>query len=240
MGVVATFHLLRWRGMRGMITALAGDRMRYRRVPDLKFLRVLGTGRGSNTAPGAQFDRTALFCVFDGNDADAAADSFVSRVQARNGLIESWHVKMRGAGGHGSWRGTEIPRMMPTTNTGDAATMPIAIITRADVRLRSWRSFSQAAEIVDRELQQSPGLLAVVGVGEAPILRLGTFSLWRDTAAMTSFGHRAPLHADVVQRTRRGGWYGEEMFARFTPYWSAGTWDGRDPLRMVSAGNSIP
>lgn len=122
--------------------------------------------------------------------------------------------------------------MMQGSESQSASRGPIAMITRADVRAKSWRAFARDARVVDRELHQSAGLLAVVGIGEAPILRLGTFSLWRDTEAMMNFARRQPQHTRVVNRTRQEQWYGEEMFARFVPYWSTGSWDGRDPLRQ--------
>lgn len=237
MSSIATFHLLKWRGIAGMITALAFDRIRYRRTPSLVFLRVLGTGKADSTAPSTQVGRTALFCVFDD---EGAADRFIERVKTRRGLVESWHVKLHGAGGHGAWRGLEIPKLLGApTQHGDPRS-PLAMITRADVRPGSWRTFARAARVVDRELHMSDGLVAVVGIGEAPILRLGTFSIWRDRQAMVDFSRRQPEHQRVVERTRRDRWYGEEMFARFVPYWSTGTWDGRDPLRSVSDGKSMP
>jgi len=226
MPAVATFHLLRWQNTLGMVQALVFDRVRYRRTTGLQFLRVLGTGKGSSTAPGTEFGRTALFCLFDD---EHSADAHIAQVARRQGLAESWHVKLRGAGGHGSWHGVQIPRIMHDAAVPPAPG-PMAFITRANIRARSWRAFSHDAAIIDRELHQSDGLLAVVGVGEAPILRLGTFSVWRDVAAMTTFAQRQPEHNRVVVRTRSERWYGEEMFARFTPYWSTGSWDGRNPL----------
>jgi hypothetical protein len=211
-----------------MSLALALDRFRHRRTSGLVFLRVLGTGRGASTAPGTQWGRTALFGVFED---DASADRFITKLREQPGLVESWHVKMHGAGGHGSWRGRAIPTMLARIESPETRPdAPVAMITRADVRARSWSTFARAARVVDRELHQSDGLLAVVGIGEAPILRLGTFSLWRDRAALTEFAHRRPEHQQVVARTRSERWYGEEMFARFAPYWSSGTWDGQDPL----------
>lgn len=228
MSAVATFHLFTWCDVVRALRALALDRVRYKRTDGLRFLRVLGTGQGSSTAPGSQWTRTALFCVFDDEES---ADAFIGRVVHRSGITESWHVKLRGGGGHGSWRGAEIPRLLATKEMTDRSSDPLAVITRANVRARSWRAFARDAKVVDDELRGSDGLLAVVGIGEAPILRLGTFSLWRNVDAMNSFARGRPEHQRVVARTRREKWYGEEMFARFTPYASTGTWDGRDPLR---------
>ena len=102
-------------------------------------------------------------------------------------------------------------------------------MVRASVRPSRWHRFRASRPPVSAELAAAPGLLTAVSIGEAPIGLQATFSLWSDAAAMTAFA-RSPRHRDVVRRTRREDWYGEELFARFFPVRSTGTWDGRDPL----------
>jgi heme-degrading monooxygenase HmoA len=222
---LASFHLTRDPSALRAMARLGLDRRRLARVPGLRFWRLLGTGRGADTGPGADLHRTALFAIWDD---DAALDAFCAQMDERWATgHESWHVRLRAAGGHGAWRGTDVLSMIaPAQHVGG----PVAIVTRADVRLRSWRAFRSVGASVSRELQAADGLLAVAGIGEAPLGRLGTFSLWRDLESARTFARSGPHHTETVRRTRTEGWYGEELFARFEPYASSGSWDGRDPL----------
>ncbi|MEM8618080.1 MAG: spheroidene monooxygenase [Actinomycetota bacterium] len=225
---VASFHLVsetRWLTPFAL-ARLATDRPRLARVNGLRFWRLLGTAHGDDTAGGADLHRTALFAVWD-DEADLDAFLRTHRIAQRwHAAAEAWHVRLRGAGGHGTWRGVDVlDGLVPGADDG-----PVAIITRADVRRRSWRTFRDAARVVDTELHQSDGLLAVVGVGEAPIGRLGTFSLWNSLDEAAAFARRSPEHVKVIRRTRRERWYGEELFARFEPYDAVGSWNGRNPL----------
>jgi len=223
MARLASFHLVRHHRAVDAVTHLATARRLLRRVPGLAFSRVLGTGRGRDTGPSADLRRTGLFAVWD---AEADLDRFLAASpRAWAQAAERYDVRLRGIGGHGTWRGVAVLRgLEPGDDRG-----PIAVVTRADVRAAAWRRFRAVGPGVSQELQEATGLLAVAGVGELPIGRLGTFSLWTGIDALTAFA-RSPRHADVVQRTRAERWYGEELFARFEPFGASGTWDGRDPL----------
>jgi len=202
---------------------MATARRLLREVPGLRFSRLLGTGRGADTGPSADLRRTALFAVWE---SAADLERFQDAVpRAWAGAAERYDVRLRGLGGHGSWRGMDVlAGLEPGDDSG-----PIAVVTRADVRPGAWRRFRAAGPAVSGELAATPGLLAAAGVGELPVGRLGTFSLWADLAAVHAFAS-SPHHADVVRRTRHERWYGEELFARFEPFAPSGSWDGRDPL----------
>jgi hypothetical protein len=223
---VASFHVIRESTALANVARLAVERRSLTRTDGLRFWRLCGTGADSTTVGSSDLRRRAVFALWD---SEATLDTFVasSPLAARwQAAHEYWHVRINGAGGHGTWRGVDIPAVLGTS-TADG---PIAVITRADVRLRTWRAFSAARPAVDRELQSADGLLAVLGFGEAPIGRQATFSLWSSAETARAFAYGQPEHRDVIERTRREQWYGEEMFARFIPYASMGTWDGVDPL----------
>jgi heme-degrading monooxygenase HmoA len=226
-GRVASFHLSRWPGAASALSRLALDRRALGRVPGLEFWRLLGTGRGSATAPGADLRRTALFAVW--SDESACRDFCASHPLALEwqAADEHWRTMLRSRGGHGTWRGLAVPDVLER----GADDGPLAVITRAHVRTAAWRRFGRAGRPVDGSLGTAEGLLAVVGIGEAPRGRLGTFSLWRSLDDAVAWASGSAPHREVVRRTRAERWYGEEMFARFEPYASTGSWDGRDPLR---------
>ena len=228
MARIASFHLVReprWKTPFAL-GRLGTDRLRLPRVDGLVFWRLLGTGSGDHTGRGADLARSAMFAVWE-DEADLDRFLATSRLAARwQEAEEAWHVRLRGVGGHGRWRGAD-PMVGLEPGTTDSR---VAIITRADVRRGAWRTFGAASEVVDAELHTAPGLIDVVGIGEAPIGRLATFSLWESLDAARAFAYRMPDHVEVVRQTRAEQWYTEELFARFEPYGSHGTWNGRDPL----------
>lgn len=227
---LVTLHL--WRVPRGAagraLLRMATDRSRVRRLPGVRFAKLLGTGDGRTfTARDADPTRWGLLTTWArAEDAAAFERSAVARGWARI-AEESWRADLVPVVARGRWSGKA-----PFGGTAEQAgtSGPVAAVTRARLVTSRAVRFWAAVPPVSAELHRSPGLLAAVGIGEAPVGLQGTFSLWRDARALREFAYRSDAHRAVVERTATEGWYAEELFARFRVVGTAGTLDGADPL----------
>ena len=242
---VASFHLHRTSttGALGSMLGMVGQQRLARQVPGLRFARTLGTGRGRAMGLSGDLRRWAAFAVWEDDDALTSflAESDVAR-RWQEHSVESWSVRLQPLAAHGRWG-----RSDPFADLDDVAASrmaqeggPVAVLTRAQVPLRHWRAFYRSVPPVEAHLHAQPGLLGAVGVGERPVGLLATFSLWRSAADVDAFAYDDSAHHDVVRATRAGGWFTEELFARFRPYGSTGTWDGVDPLTSGAATRPGP
>jgi spheroidene monooxygenase len=104
--------------------------------------------------------------------------------------------------------------------------VPIAAITRASIKPRHVRAFWRLSPPAEASLAQAEGCLLAAGLGEAPLLRQCTFSLWRNTEAMDAYA-RSGAHQQAIRAAYGGGYFSESMFVRFVPLLLQGSWQGR-------------
>jgi heme-degrading monooxygenase HmoA len=242
---------------------MATQRRLLAREPGLRFARLLGTGAGIGFSAAPDLTAWGLFGVWDSaaDWERFRAESPVAAQYRRRGC-ETFSLLLSPLSSHGRWGGVDpfaadgapppsAPAPPPTASgppshgaaplSGDAAASPaapapgepVAVLTRASIRMRAAGRFWGRVGAVDATLRDHPDLLLSFGVGEAPWVLQGTVSVWRSTAAMRAWAYATPAHAEVVRRTRDEGWYAEELFARFRPVATAGTWNGRVRLDGV-------
>jgi hypothetical protein len=197
-------------------------RRAVRREPGVRFAKMLGSGYEGGFGLRPSGSRQGLLCLFD--DADAArtfldhsplVDAY--RAHAREFLS----VRLRAFSSRGSWDGERFAVTASVPASG-----PIAGLTRATIRPGVAAKFWRNAPPAERSLAAASGCLLAVGLGEAPLLRQATFTVWDSLASMDAYAHTG-AHMDAIRAAREGAYFSESMFVRFVPEGLQGTWKGR-------------
>ena len=202
---------------------------RLRRVAGLRFCQLLGSGAANGFGFWPNLRRYGLLATW-ADAADAAAFFAGHPVWAayQQRSTETWTAELAPLQAHGAWNGTNP--FGETTGPPAPAEGPVAVLTRASIRLRRAPRFWRYVEPTSRALAGTEGLRLAIGLGELPLVRQATVSIWESVAAMQQYAYRDARHREVIQLTRREGWYSEELFARFRVLSSQGTVDGQNPL----------
>jgi len=140
---------------------------------------------------------------------------------------ETWTIFLDPIEGHGTWDGKK-PFGTLAKDTGYDG--PIAILTRATIRLSKLKAFWQNVNGVAVQMAGANGFITSIGIGEMPYIKQATFSIWQSREAMKQFAYQMHQHKVVIQKTRKENWYSEDMFVRFKPVKTMGTIKGSDPL----------
>ena len=206
--IVAYFWIIKPSRFPRAIHAMGFDRFRLMLDKNVSFHKSLGTGKGETFTPS---DANALQwgLIASVEDIEKFDNSFVIKRWRRISVSE-YRAVLEPISSHGQWAGKEP--FVATAKDWDGA---VAAVTRARIKwsqnFRFWRSVPP----VTVSLKSAPGLIAAIGIGEAPIGLQGTFSLWESAAAIREFAYKGAAHQKAITDTSTYNWYSEELFARF-------------------------
>lgn len=188
----------------------------------LRFSKILGSGFEGGFGLKPSVDRHGLFLVFDGEaGADAMLGSDLVRAY-RDHAHELLTAKLRATSSKGSWDGFRIGISAEPPAAG-----AMAALTRASIRPSRVHRFWPLAPGSQTSLEAAAGCRLAVGLGEAPVLRQATFSIWDSVPAMDAYA-RSGAHQKAIQDAYAGNFFSESMFVRFAPLAIAGRWKGVD------------
>ncbi|MDC6406597.1 MULTISPECIES: DUF3291 domain-containing protein [Maribacter] len=197
------------------------------KVEGLQMYKLMGSGReGFNPLP--DWSVYGLLQIWKN---ETCANEFFNASTIMQRYLgkseERWTVYMKNTTAKGDWDGNNP---FIKSESLEEANPYIAVITRATIKTRMLLKFWKYVPTSQKSLAGNRGLLFTKGIGEVPFLQMATFSIWSDKESLMQFAYASKEHQKAIQKTRQLNWYKEELFSRFQPYRSIGTWMGKNPL----------
>lgn len=188
----------------------------------IAFYKLLGTGRNGTFDLRPNWREWAIFLTTTTLPQHPYDSKALSHIKFWCGdIISSWCRLFKTTtrvtileclSSKGSWDGREL---FETAGLPNAGSTRLAVLTRATIRLRKLRSFWKNVPAVAESMAKAEGLEYSIGIGEAPVYRQATFSIWRTPEHMRMYAYKQQEHKAVISKTRTENWYAEEMFTRF-------------------------
>lgn len=194
----------------------------------LRFAKVMGSGHGGGFSLRPSASHQGLITVFEQEQQalEFLAGTYVA--QARERARECWSAVLavdsaRGEWDAQPWASTPAASLSTSAASGADKPQPLAVITRASIRPAKAMAFWRYAPAAQSDLQKAPGCTLAIGLGEAPLVRQCTFSLWRDTPAMLAYAH-AGAHQNAIEAAYRHSFFSESLFVRMRVLNQQGHW----------------
>ncbi|MES2978331.1 MAG: hypothetical protein V4731_07905 [Pseudomonadota bacterium] len=197
----------------------------------MRFAKIMGSGHGGGFSLRPSSTHQGLITLFE--QADQAVDFLQgAHVEAcRSRARQSWSGVMSVTSAKGEWDGCSWDAT-PSESLGQLqaspesiASLPLAVLTRASIRPAKALAFWRFAPAAQSDLGKAPGCQLAMGLGEAPLVRQCTFSLWKDTRSMTSYAHQG-AHQLAIAAAQRGNFFSESLFVRMRLLRQDGEWSG--------------
>jgi hypothetical protein len=232
--VIASLHLADV-GKRTAL-GLSPRKLGLAEVPGLRYAEItIAAPLSGHLLPRPDLGRVGLIATWDD---ERALDGFIARHPLAERLAHGWHVRLQPTRIFGAW--TQMTGLLAHEEPMDDEE-PAAVLTIGRLRLSQTIRFLRASAAAEALAVSDPALLASTGLARPPGL-VGTFSLWRSTAAMRAYAQGAVHsgHREAVQAHATSPFHHESAFVRFRPYASVGSWDGRDPLATMKSTTPSP
>jgi spheroidene monooxygenase len=210
----------------------------YKDVPGLTTVKVMGSGHGGGFSLRPSATHQGLICTFSHLDLALKFLDSPSVQAYRSRARECWTgvMAVQSARGHWdkqAWQASSAQALGEQAESHSQVTAPFAVLTRASIVPSKAMAFWRYAPAAQADLGQATGCLLAMGLGEAPLVRQCTFSLWQDTEAMRQYAHKG-AHQVASAAAHKHQFFSESLFVRMQVLQMAGVWQGK-PFHMQSA-----